>query len=635
MNKNLVDKEIIHLLEIPSGSEDGFETESDVENEKVDLWNEYENLLDEPNIEKFEKLLSEQFNVETILDDKVEFPIFENEYDEPHTSIETNTTDLFLPSTSSVQPKTRTLPKLSKKKCYRSKRTNLLPPIIQNHIPIEIKEITWSKDNFPPVDTTFLGNSTLADDIMALETPYQIFKYLFTVDLMQHICDETYKYGLQKSLSNPLKMSTDDLQKYIGVLVVMSIVNISNVRKYWSPYLGNEVIKDTMTLNTFEKIRSNLHFNDNTLETHGPNRDKTHKIRPVIETLKNSFSRVPLEEHLAVDEQMCSTKARSSVKVYMPNKPHKWGKQSEFRNLNEPDLGSSANVVVRLGRVIPKRRNYKLFFDNYYTTLPLLVFLKKENILSLGTVRRNRLKNVMLLDDSTMLKKPRGTYDHCVTNIRNTDIVAITWKDTKNVNLLSTFAAIEPVTKVSRYDRKLNKRVEVDCPHIIKVYNTHMGGVDLLDGLLGRHKIKMRSRRWYMRLFYHLLDVTIVKNLGHKRIQNQKSDNNVLPLMEFREQLALTLCKLGQNNTPKRGRPSTDIEIGIIKKGKLGTKQKEKAPPKEIRTDRYDHWPVTNQKKTRCKKPGCKGFTFSKCGKCNVSLCCGKRLECFTLWHTT
>ncbi|CAI6360046.1 unnamed protein product [Macrosiphum euphorbiae] len=90
-----------------------------------------------------------------------------------------------------------------------------------------------------------------------------------------------------------------------------------------------------------------------------------------------------------------------------------------------------------------------------------------------------------------MLKKSRGTYyDHCVTNIRYTNIVAITWKDTNNLNLLSTFAAIEPVTKISRYDRKL-KRVEVDCPHIIKVYNTHMGSVDLLDGLLGSHKIKI------------------------------------------------------------------------------------------------------------------------------------------------
>jgi len=312
MNKKIVDEEIIHLLEIPSGSEECLDIESDVENDKVDLWNEYANLLDEPNLEEFEKLSTEQFNTETILDDKVELPIFE-----PQTSaIETNNTDLFLPSTSDIPQTTCTLPKRSIKKCHRSKRNNPVPPIIQNHIPIEIKDITWSKNNFSPVDTNFLGNSTLAEDFMQLETPYQIFKYLFTVDLMQHICDETYKYGLQNSLSNPLKLSTDDLQKYIGVLVLMSIVNISNVRKYWSPYLGNQVIKDTMTLNIFEKIRSNLHFNDNTLETHGPNRDKTHKIRPIIETLKNSFSRVPLEEHLAVDEQMCSTKARSSVKVY-------------------------------------------------------------------------------------------------------------------------------------------------------------------------------------------------------------------------------------------------------------------------------------------------------------------------------
>lgn len=56
---------------------------------------------------------------------------------------------------------------------------------------------------------------------MELETPYQIFKYIFTVDLMQRICDETYKYGLQNSFSNQLKLSIDDLQKYIGVLVLM------------------------------------------------------------------------------------------------------------------------------------------------------------------------------------------------------------------------------------------------------------------------------------------------------------------------------------------------------------------------------------------------------------------------------
>lgn len=44
---------------------------------------------------------------------------------------------------------------------------------------------------------------------------------------------------------------------------------------------------------------------------------------------------------------------------------------------NEPNLGASANIVVRLARIIPKNQNYKLYFDNYYTTLALEVYLKK------------------------------------------------------------------------------------------------------------------------------------------------------------------------------------------------------------------------------------------------------------------
>lgn len=105
---------------------------------------------------------------------------------------------------------------------------------------------------------------------------------------------------------------------------------------------------------------------------------------------------------------------------------------------------------------------------------------------------------------------------------------------------------MDPVVKVSRFDRKQEKRVDVDCLNIIQVYNKHMGGVDLLDGLLGRYKIKMRSRKWYMRVFHHLLDVTVVNSwLLHKRIQKQKGDNNVMTLVDFREELGYTLCKIG------------------------------------------------------------------------------------------
>ncbi|KAL4101148.1 hypothetical protein QTP88_021176 [Uroleucon formosanum] len=640
----LADDDIVHLLDIPSDSEDGFE--SDLDNEQIEMYNEYRDLLEEPDLSTFTELLLNKFP-ENILDKVVQFPVLDPELD--------NGNYLNIPSSSS-SPEPITIPNNKK---TRQTQQCITPILTAPTKPIVVQNIKWTDGNFPVLETDFLGNSDLPNYILELDTPFQIFKYFFTSDLMDHICSETYKYGVQNNSSSPLKISTEDLQKYIGVLVIMSLVNITNIRNYWSPVLGNEIIKNTMTVNTFEKIRSNLHFNDNLLTSTGPNRDKIHKIRPVIETLKKRFSSIPIEENLAVDEQICSTKARSSLKVYMPNKPYKWGykyfvlsgasgfaynlefctgqeNNSELRKTSEPDLGASANVVVRLARVIPINLRHKLFFDNYYTTLPLLVYLKKRNILSSGTVRRNRLKNVMLPDDSLLMKKPRGTTAHCVSKVRGVDIVAVTWKDTKIVSLLSTFAAVDPVVKVSRYDRKQKKRVEVDCPNIIKVYNRHMGGVDLLDGLLGRHKIKMRSRKWYMRVFHHLLDVTIVNSwLLHKRIQKQKEDKNVMSLVHFREELGLSLCKIGTSITPERGRPTNDVQEGIVKKGKMGTKIGQHAPPKEVRTDRTDHWPVENDKRTRCKNPGCKGNTFMMCNKCQVNLCCGKGLACFTKWHTT
>jgi len=160
-----------------------------------------------------------------------------------------------------------------------------------------------------------------------------------------------------------------------------------------------------------------------------------------------------------------------------------------------------------------------------------------------------------------------------------------------------------------------------------------MGGVDLLDWLLGRHKIKMRSRKWYMRVFHNLLDVTVVNSwFLHKIIQKQKGNNSVLSMVKFREEHKL--CKIG-TYTPKRRRPTNDVQEGIIKKGKMGTKIGQHAPPKEVRTDKLDHWPIESEKITRYKNPSCKGFTFMTCGKYQISLCYGKELTCFTEWHTT
>jgi len=310
-----------------------------------------------------------------------------------------------------------------------------------------------------------------------------------------------------------------------------------------------------------------------------------------METLKRKFGTIPLEESLSIDEQLCSTKARHYLKQYLPMKPHKWGYKffvlcdvsgfsynfemysgqentTEGRLSWEPDLGASSNVVVRLCRIIPKKMNYKVYFDNYYTSLPLMVYLKSRQVCSLGTVRRNRLSNVLLPNDKEMMKKPRGTFNYCMTSIKKHEVFAACWRDNKIVNLLSTFADIDPITSVKRFSKTEKKQIEIECPNIVNVYNKHMGGVDLLDSLLGRQKIKIRSRKWYLRIFYHLLDVTVVNSLIlHKRIIAQKNFNEEKPmtLVEFKKDIAVSLCQVGQFSL-KKGRPSNEIEMALIKK---------------------------------------------------------------------
>lgn len=274
--EKLVDADIVNLLDIPSGSEDGFE--SGDEDELMGLSDKYEYLLDEKEMSTFQDLLTQTFSTESILDQDVQFPTTLSEVGNDPVNYDTHV----LPSTSYNPPIVPViLPTLqhipSKKQTRQTKQTMTnISPVPSLHPPIEVKNVKWTKDNFPNVNMDFTGNSNLPNDLIKLETPFQIFKYFFTSDLMDHICCETYKYGLQSNCSNPHKMTVEDLQKYMGVLILMSLVNISNVRNYWAPILGNETIKNTMIVNTFEKIRAHLHFNDNLQMTTGPKRDKVH-----------------------------------------------------------------------------------------------------------------------------------------------------------------------------------------------------------------------------------------------------------------------------------------------------------------------------------------------------------------------
>ncbi|XP_036322223.1 piggyBac transposable element-derived protein 3-like [Rhagoletis pomonella] len=284
--------------------------------------------------------------------------------------------------------------------------------------------------------------------------------------------------------------------------------------------------------------------------------------------------------------------------------------------------------------------NHIIYFDNFYTSLPLLVLLKSKGIYSLGTIKRERIPNCKLPSDKES-KMKRGEVIEYVGSAYGVDMTTIQWKDTKNVCLASTYVGNLPFSKANdgqmqlakaiRYDRKDKNYLEVDCPHIINEYNAHMGGVDTMDGLLGRYRIRLKTCSYSHRLFYHFIDMTVVNSyLLYRRIHKDDTDHEHVELPDFRFLVGdvLTTFQPPQERNPV-GRPPKDVVRSCAGRTKTYL------PPPEIRFDQYDHWPnVKDVKgKRKCKLPGCKYKTQVTCMKCNLNLCLLKDRNCFVQFH--
>lgn len=513
----------------------------------------------------------------------------------------------------------------------------------------ELKNLSVSEN-----DTKFVGDDNLPPEIRELETPYNFFKFFFTNEILDEIVVQSNLYSVQTNLTKPLSLSKTELQKFIGTCIFMSVVQLPATRHYWSSYMGHPVVSNIMTCNRWEAVKRSLHFNDNSnyIPLGQAGHDKLFKLRPLLTSLGERLLLVPKEEYLAVDEQIIPTKARSSLKQYNPKKPHKWGykafvlsgisgfsydyeifagEQNNTVPAGAPNLGVSSNVVVRMAKTIQRHKNHKLFFDNWFTSVPLQIYLTKEGILPLGTVRLNRVPNAQMPTEKEMRRQGRGSIIEKVATIEGIDLSLVSWYDNKIVTVMSTYVGSNPTIEVSRFSRKDKKHVTVQCPQAIKVYNNYMGGVDLLDSMLGYYRIQIRSKKWYLRIFFHLIDLYCVNAWILWRRKNT-DDDDYLPLVDFKLAIAEALCSIHTTIPRKRGRRGQPIENLLEEKKKR--QPATEVPLVEVLLDGVDHLPIWEETRQRCKYPGCTGKSFIKCQKCQIHLCLNKERNCFYKVHT-
>lgn len=280
---------------------------------------------------------------------------------------------------------------------------------------------------------------------------------------------------------------------------------------------------------------------------------------------------------------------------------------------------------------LPDGKHHKVFADNCFSPIALAKKLKKRKIWYLGTVKMNHVPKNTLPKDKDLKKANRG---HFVSQVeQNTNVICVRWKDKKVVNLISSYVGTEPVSKGNRWDAKQKKNVETNRPKVVEEYNKFMGGIDLLNMCSNMYKYQIRSRRWYMYIFFHTLTLALVNAwLLYRRCHEELSTNkkDVIPLRKFQAVCAHAMTTAGKGR--KRGRPSLEND-----KCPPQAKHKKRyaAVPSDVQKDQVNHLPTYCTARQRCKlcPRTTAAFSYIKCQKCDVHLCLNKERNCFKKFH--
>ena len=110
-----------------------------------------------------------------------------------------------------------------------------------------------------------------------------------------------------------------------AIFMLMAHMKKFKSKDYWStdPLIATPVFGDIMSRDRFLLLLKFLQFNDNRYQPEG---DRSYKIKPVLQGLKQKFRRVFVPyQNLCIDESLILHKGRLSFKQYIPSKRSRFG----------------------------------------------------------------------------------------------------------------------------------------------------------------------------------------------------------------------------------------------------------------------------------------------------------------------
>nr|XP_046253824.1 piggyBac transposable element-derived protein 4-like [Scatophagus argus] len=482
-------------------------------------------------------------------------------------------------------------------------------------------------------------------ETLSPQSPKDLFLLFFATDTVMKICSNTNKNAAKnKELGkkyNWTDIEMEDLYKFFGVLIYMSLVSLPSLQDYWrqNHILSVPLPAKVMTRERFRSIFWNLHLSNpaedliNDRKKGTPGHDKLFTVRPLYDDILNACQNYyhPRRE-LAVDERMVATKARTGMTQYMKNKPTKWGMKlfvlaessSGYtirfsiytgRSMAASEHGLSYDVVMNLIRPSYLGTGYHIYMDNFYTSPKLFMDLASMKFGACGTYRENRKGCPRGRANALTKKSERGS----VRWIREGPLVFVKWMDVREVSVCSTIHPAfsgQTVQRMKKYGDGRWAARNIPCPTPIMAYNKNMGGVDLSDQLIQYYSTHRKTGQWYKTILLHFLDIATTNAfILHREISSVKK---VQPMThkDFVVELVRELCCMDKQGVPQ-SRRADHIPVAIVTETDAG----QKATKGRLKCKR-----CLQVDSRRCDTPW-------KCQACDVPLCLVVDRNCFSEWH--
>nr|CAI5870253.1 unnamed protein product [Callosobruchus analis] len=369
------------------------------------------------------------------------------------------------------------------------------------------KSYKWSKHVPPSTKTraenliTHLpGPKAVVKD---LKDSYGIWQHFFSLDMIRMIVEWTNKHierNKDKYTRDRNARETDiaEMEALIGLIHLAGVLKSGrlNTEELWT-YV--EPFRLTMSKFRFHFLLQHLRFHD--IDTREERR-KIDNLAPISDIFDLFVERCKSAntpfQYVTIDEKLEAFRGKCSFRVYIPNKPNKYGLKvfalvdaKTFYTCNlevyvgtQPAgpyaVSNSASSVVE--RLVEPLRNSKrsITCDNWFTSIPLAQKLLSEYKLTfLGTTRKN--KRELPLEFSNPTKRPLGSSMFAFT--KDITLVSHIPKKNKNVLMLSTL----------HHDDRID--LESGKPDMIIDYNGTKGGVDTLDKMCAAYNCSRNTRR--------------------------------------------------------------------------------------------------------------------------------------------